>query len=121
GAFEPIAEAPDVGPSVDAIANGDPGLALWLEDREAGMRVTGFRFATRTRFGAVPKPLLVTGPEQLAPDRLAGFPGSSIRFEAERGLLLGPGSSAFLTDVDFADFELTLEVTAGAPSVVLRL
>ncbi len=122
GAFEPIAEAPDVGPSLDAIATGDPGLALWLEDGgEAGMRVAGFRFATRTRFGAVPKPLLVTGPEQLAPDRLAGFPGGSIRFEAERGLLLGPGASAFLTDVDFADFELSLDVTAGPPSVVLRL
>lgn len=121
GAFEPIAEAPNVGPSLDAIATGDPGLALWLEDgNEAGMRVAGFRFAARTRFGAVPKPLLVTGPEHLAPDRLAGFSGSSIRFDPERGLLLGSGASAFLTDVDFADFELTFEVTAGAPSIVLR-
>lgn len=122
GAFQPIADAPATGPSGDAIASGDSGLALWLDDRHgAGMSVTGFRFAARTRFDAVPKPLLVTGPEQLAPDRLAGFPGTSLRFEPERGLILGPGASAFLTDVTLADFELEVDVTAAAPSVVLRL
>jgi hypothetical protein len=122
GAFQPIAGAPSTGPTLDAIASGDPGLALWLEDRgEAGMNVTGFRFATRTRFDAVPKPLLVTGLEQLAPDRLAGSRASSLYFDPDRGLMLGPGASAFLTDVTFADLELEVDVTASAPSVVLRL
>jgi hypothetical protein len=120
GGFEAMADAPDKGPSLDAIANGDSGLALWLDDRgDAGMNITGFRFATRTRFGAVPKPLLVAGTEQLAPDRLA-IDGGSIRFEADRGLILGTGASAFLTDVDFADFEVQLDVTAAAPTIVLR-
>ena len=121
GGFEAIADAPEKGPALDAIASGDPGLALWLDDRnEAGMNVTGFRFATRTRFGAVPKPLLVAGTEQLAPDRLAGTPGSAISFDSARGLVLGTGASAFLTDVTFADFELQIDVTAAAPMVVLR-
>lgn len=121
GAFQIVADAPDEGPALDAVANGDPGLALWLEDRaEAGMYVTGFRFATRTRYGAVPKPLLVDGPGQLAPDRLAGIAGSSIRFDREEGLLMGPGASAFLTDVTFADFTLDVDVTAAAPTIVLR-
>lgn len=121
GAFQAIADAPDTGPVGDVIANGDSGLALWLDDRaEAGMYVTGYRFATRTRFAAVPKPLLVDGPGQLAPDRLAGFAGSSIRFDREQGLVMGPGASAFLTDVSFADFALDVDVTAAAPSIVLR-
>lgn len=121
GAFEPIADAPTTGPKTDAIANGDSGLALWLDDQgEAGMYVTGYRFATRTKYGAVPKPLLVEGPGQLAPDRLSGISGSSIRFERERGLVMGPGASAFLTDVSFADFALDVDVTAGPPSIVLR-
>jgi hypothetical protein len=128
GAFQPIADAPErggaqpaPGPTLDVIANGDQGLAVWLDDRvEAGMNLTGFRFATRSRFGAVPKPLLIAGPDQLAPDRLAGFPGSSIRFESERGLILGPGASAFLTDVTFASFELEIDVTAAAATIVLR-
>lgn len=121
GGFEAIADAPDKGPSLDVIASGDNGLALWLDDRaEAGMNVTGFRFATRSRFGAVPKPLLVSGTDQLAPDRLAGIAGSSISFEPSRGLVLGTGASAFLTDVTFADFELQVDVTAAAPMIVLR-
>jgi hypothetical protein len=121
GAFQTVADAPDGGPAGDVLANGDSGLALWLEDRaEAGMYVTGFRFATRSRYGAVPKPLLVDGPGQLAPDRLAGIAGSSIRFDRDQGLVMGPGASAFLTDVSFADFTLDVDVTAAAPSIVLR-
>lgn len=121
GAFQPIADSPDRGPSLTAITSGDPGLALWLDDRvEAGMNITGFRFATRSRFDAIPKPLLVTGPEQLAPDRLVGQPGSTLRFDDARGLLLNTGASAFLTDVTFAAFELSLDVTANAPSIVIR-
>ena len=122
GGFEPLANAPDPqkdsapGPRLDIIANGDSGLALWLDDRgDAGLNVTGFRFATRTRFGAVPKPLLVNGTEQLAPDRLAGTPGSSIQLDPARGLVLGSGASAFLSDVTFADFELEVDITAAAP------
>ena len=127
GGFEPMANAPDPkkdsapGPHLDVIANGDSGLALWLDDRgDAGLNVTGFRFATRTRYGAVPKPLLVNGTDQLAPDRLAGTPGSSIHFDPPRGLVLGTGASAYLTDVTFADFELAVDITAAAPSIVLR-
>ena len=54
------------------------------------------------------------------PDRLAGLPGSSITFDASRGLVLGTGASAFLTDVTFANFELQVDVTAAAPTIVIR-
>lgn len=120
GEFAPIDPAPDRGPTLDAIASGDSGLAVWLDESTEAMTISGFRFAARTRFDALPNPLLVSGTEQLAPDRLAGSPGSAIHFEPSRGLVLGPGASAFLTDVTFADFELEVDVTAAAPTIVLR-
>lgn len=130
GAFERIPDAPTTGPTcrvVDgkrqcpSVVNGDPGLALWLEDRDAaGMYLTGWRFAARTRFDTLRKPLLVDGPSGLAPDRLAGIAGSSIRFERGRGLLMGPGASAFVTDVTFGDVLVELDVVDAAPTVVLR-
>ena len=123
GSFEPIADATPAttsGPSLEAIGNGDPGLALWLDDDGHALDITGFRFATRSQYDPVPKPLLVAGTEHFVPDRLASATGSAIRFEPERGLVLGSGASAFLTDVTFADFELHLDVTGNAPTVVLR-
>lgn len=128
GAFQPIADAPPRGPRSTAIAAGDPGLALWLDDRadldenvsvEGSLYVRGYRFATRSRFGTVRNPLLVDGPSGLAPDRLAGTPGSSIRFVDGQGLELGPGASAFVTDVTFS--RVTVELDGdSAPYVVLR-
>ena len=119
-AFQPIPDAPANGPSSAAIANGDSGLALWLDDHIPGqLYVTGYRFAARTRYGAVRNPLLVDGTLGLAPDRVTGTPGSSIRFDERGGLELGPGASAFVTDVSYAD--VTVEVDAFAPpAIVLR-
>lgn len=122
--FQPIAGSPETGPRAPGIdgpaASGDSGLALWLDDREdLGMSVTGFRFATRTRYDVVPKPLLVSNLDQLAPDRLPTE--NTIRFEPERGLVLGDRASAFVTDVTFADFDAEVDVTAAPPSLVLRL
>lgn len=127
-AFQPMADAPQVGPTnedpaFDAIASGDSGLALWLANRGgAGLFVTGFRFATRTPFDLVPKQpaLLVQGPLGLAPDRVVGGTASAIAWTAERGLELLPGASAFVADLTFADFDAELDVTADAPVVVLR-
>ncbi len=127
GAFEPIANAPLRGPLTSAIASGDSGLALWLDGRSEDDAVTldgqlyvrGYRFATRSRYGRVKNPLLVEGPFGLAPDRLAGAPGSSLTFIDGRGLELGPGASAFVTDVTYADVIIELD---GVPSplIVLR-
>lgn len=127
-AFQPIADAPREGPTnedpaYDAIASGDSGLALWLGNRGgAGLFVTGFRFATRTPFDLVPKqpPLLVQGPVGLAPDRVVGGTASAIAWTPERGLELLPGASAFVADLTFADFDAEIDVTGGAPVVVLR-
>jgi hypothetical protein len=131
GAFQPIPDAPTQGPDGTAIASGDPGLALWLDNRaespidhklvelENQLYVRGYRFATRSRFGTVRNPLLVDGTSGLAPDRIAGTPGSSIHFIEGRGLELGPGASAFVTDVTFS--RVTIELDGGAPPyVVLR-
>jgi hypothetical protein len=84
------------------------------------MYVNGWRFAARTRFDLVPSALLVNGPGELAPDRFVGGANASIRFDANRGLVLGDGASAFLTDVTFADFSLEVDVVGAAPSVILR-
>lgn len=121
GIFQPIADAPASGPSSTAIANGDDGLALWLEDRggDSGMYVTGYRFDARTRYAEVP-PLLVGNPVGLAPDRLAGQPGGAIAFDPTTGLTVGPGASAFVTDVTFADFTADVEVGLAPPEIVLR-
>lgn len=127
GAFQQIRDAPEKGPKNHGIANGDSGLALWLEEQEnpspngapAGMYVWGYRFASRTPFDTVPSPLLVNGTSELAPDRYVGL-SSAIRFEPERGLVLGAGASAFLTDVTFADFSVELDVTGEPPAVILR-
>ena len=121
-AFEDLPDAPGTGPALTAIANGDPGLALWLEDRgAAGLNISGFRFATRTPYDAVPASLLVDGPAPLVPDRLTTTAdGARLRFDARLGLLLTANATAFLPDLTFADFDLDVDVTAAPASVVLR-
>ena len=129
GAFQPIPDAPTRGPRGTAIASGDPGLALWLDDRAddphedvllvSQLYVRGYRFGTRSRFGTVRNPLLVDSPFGLAPDRVVGTPGSSIRFVDGRGLELGPGASAFVTDVTFARVNVVID-GGDTPYVVLR-
>lgn len=130
GAFQPIADAPTRGPRGAAIASGDSGLALWLDDRrddderellpDGQLNVRGYRFATRSRFGTVRNPLLIDSPLGLAPDRLVGTPGSSIRYVDGSGLELGPGASAFVTDVTFKNVNVLIDGGASAPYVVLR-
>ncbi|MDB5213708.1 MAG: Rhs family protein [Myxococcaceae bacterium] len=129
GAFQPIADAPTRGPRGTAIASGDRGLALWLDDRapdpdedvvlDGQLNVRGYRFDTRSRFGTVRNPLLVDSTAGLAPDRLSGTPGSSIRFVDGKGLELGPGASAFVTDLTFSGVAIDLD-NGDAPYVVLR-
>lgn len=118
GAFQAF-DAPADGPALTT-ANGDSGLALWLQDRTTALSVTGFRFASKTRFDTIPSPLLVTGTDFFAPDRLVGVASSPIQFDPNKGLVLGAGASAFLTDVTLADFALDLDVTESPPVVVLR-
>jgi hypothetical protein len=129
GAFQPIADAPSRGPRGTAIASGDSGLALWLDDRRDSdesmvfdtpqLYVRGYRFDTRSRFGTVRNPLLVEGIAGVAPDRVTGTPGSSINFIAGKGLELGPGASAFVTDLTFD--KVTIDLDGGdTPYVVLR-
>lgn len=115
--FQPILDAPANGPSVSSIANGDDGLALWLDNSVAGqLHVAGYRFATRSRYGVVRTPLLMDGPAGLAPDRIAR---GSLRFDATKGLQLAAGASAFVTDVSYAGVDVDLEFS-GTTVVVLR-
>ena len=118
-AFQPIANAPSVGPSTTAITNGDSGLALWLDDSSTSqLFVTGYRFDTQSRFGSPPGPFLTENMTGLAPDRIAGRADSAIRFDDE-GLHLGSGASAFVTDTTFADVSASIDTT-GATAIVLR-
>lgn len=124
GAFVALDRAPAGGPELEAIDNGDPGLALWVtKQSDVAYAVTGFRFAAHTPFEAVRSPLLEVGPLSLAPDRLVsgggGAGSSTIRFD-ERGVVLEPGASVFVTNVSFADFTLDVDITGAAPIVVVR-
>jgi hypothetical protein len=123
GVFQRILDAPIDGPRSDVIANGDDGLALWFEERggTAGMYVQGYRFDAKTEYAELP-PMLAgePSPAYLAPDRLANRPGSSITYDPAVGLLVGPGASAFLTDVTYADFTVDVDVVQAAPEIVLR-
>jgi hypothetical protein len=125
GAFQPISDAPQPAPAdrpqMAAIASGDEGLALWLDARiEGQLYVNGYRFATRSRFGNVQNPMLLDSPAGLAPDRLTGTPGSSVRFVPGGGLELGPGASAFVTDLTYADVTVEVDGGGAAPLIVLR-
>ena len=129
GAFQPIADAPARGPRGTAFASGDNGLALWLDDRTdldesmefntPQLYVRGYRFDTRSRFGTVRNALLVEDTGGMAPDRVSGTPGSSIRFTDGKGLELGPGASAFVTDLTFGAVSIDLD-RGDTPYVVLR-
>ncbi len=121
--FQPIADAPEPAsyptPGGPGIVNGDNGLALWLDDTVPNqLFVRGYRFATRSRFGAVPAHLLIESTSGLAPDRIAGTPGSSIHFDPMTGLELGLGASAFVTDVTYAN--VSAEIAGSSAAIVLR-
>ena len=123
GAFQQLLDAPEPvlgsgGPATASIAAPDPGLAIWLEDRPDGSYVRAYRHGSRGPYASVPRPLLVKDEMSLAPDRLPSR--DAYRFELERGLLLGPGASAFLPDVTFAKVTIELRVTATTPIVILR-
>ena len=123
GAFQQLLDAPDPvpgsgGPTSASFVAPDPGLAVWLEDRADGSFLRAFRHGVRGPYAPVPRPLLVKDETFLAPDRLPSR--DAYRFELERGLLLGPGASAFLPDVTFAKVSVELRVTAAAPVVVIR-
>lgn len=132
GTFKPISDGPfgtrvltdgtriANGPVGSAIANGDSGLALWLDDRAGAMFLRGYRFDTRSAYGAAPNPMLVESTIGLAPDRLAGLPGSSISFTKGRGLEMREGASAFVTDLTFADVNVDVDFVDQAAAVVLR-
>jgi hypothetical protein len=116
GATSPI--GPSTSSTSSSISSPDRGLALWL-DRD---RLVGLRFDTTGPFTTLARPLLHDDVAHLAPDRLvtAATPERA-RFDATGGLTLGKDVTAFVTDLTFGDFELTLETDPDrAPSVVLR-
>jgi hypothetical protein len=112
------------GPSRSAIVSPDPGLAAWLGDDDGNAALFGLRFDTRSPYttDSVRGPLLANDTAFLAPDRLVTLaPGAPISFDGDKGLVLSPLASAFVTDSTFASFTLDLAITPGAaPILVLR-
>ena len=123
GAFQQLLDAPEAsagasGPRGGALAAPDPGLAVWLEDRDDTTSLRAFRHGSRGAYAPVPRPLLVKDEGTLAPDRAASR--GDLRFDVTRGLLLREGASVFLPDVTFTAVTIELRVTAASPLVVLR-
>ncbi len=132
GAFVPFLEATSAdgstlanGPSVDAVTTSpDSGLALWLENSgaEAG-KVVGLRFDSRGSYSTDVGSLLDSAtPKSLAPDRLPSATkdasGSTLTVDAVTGLSLTNTAAVVLTDANFADFSLDLDMTATPSDTV---
>lgn len=123
GAFQQLLDAPEPtlgagGPRGAALAAPEPGLAVWLDDRDDTSVLRAFRHGSRGAYAPVPRPQLVKDEGTLAPDRAPSR--GELRFDVTRGLLLREGASVFLPDVTFAAVTLELRVTAASPLVVLR-
>jgi len=106
------------GPSAatSPIASPERGLAMWLD----GGTVTGVRFASTTPYATFTGPLLVADTSWIVPDGLV-LPGATtaIRFDAQLGLVLAPGASAYVADVTYAGLTLDFDSPSGEPPLVV--
>jgi hypothetical protein len=117
GMFGTVDVLDDVLATVDApTSSPDPGLAMWLDAN--AMQLTLLRFDTRNPYSSLPGPLLVSGTQETAPDRLGAFP-----FDIDQGGLTlqpgTPGEAIFVTDRSYADVEVQLTAQTGAPALVV--
>jgi hypothetical protein len=117
GAFVALAVLDDTPARVgDATTSPDPGLALWLD--AASSAVTALRFDPRGPYSTLPQPILVSDPRETAPDRLAS--SGVISFDtALGGLVLAPGSTAFVTDRTYGDVSVDVAAPTGEPAVIV--
>jgi len=120
GRFEEPAEIPEQGPDPDlppplAV---DPGAFVWLE-RAGGGALRGFRHDVRGPYARDLAPLLLAGREHVAPSRFpSGVSKSGIEYSAGGLGLAGSQSLAVVADTTYADLDLALTMTSGAPPVV---
>jgi hypothetical protein len=100
-------------------ATADPGLAMWLDGTT--WNVSALRFDTRGRYSTLGGPLLVSDTSNLAPDPLAatGTTGAATFDPSAGELSLDLGASAFVTDRDYADVRVDVNV-AHRTILVLR-
>jgi hypothetical protein len=117
GAFVALGALDATPPDLSAsTATGDPGLAMWLDGTT--WNVSALRFDTRGRYSTLGGPLLVTDTSNLAPDPLATTGAAA--FDPSAGdLALDLGASAFVTDRDYADVRVDVDI-AGGTILVLR-
>jgi hypothetical protein len=102
----------------DATCSPDPGLAMWLDP--STQLLTALRFDTRNEYSTLPSDLLVSGTEEMAPDRLAlngvvFFDTQSLEGELD----LGFGDSAFVTDRTYADVAIDVTMPSTQPALVV--
>jgi hypothetical protein len=115
GSFTAFGVLDDV-PATVSVAGGapDPGLALWLDGNHNAL--TLLRYGTLGPYSSLPGPLLVTGPDETAPDRLDG-----VAWNVDEGLVLdagSPGAAAFVTDRTYADVAIDVTAPTGEPALV---
>ncbi len=115
GALEVLDPSP--GAIGDTACTPDPGLAMWLDP---GARLRLLRFDTRNAYSTLPADLLVSGPGEMAPDRLAL--GGVVAFDtqsSEGELDLGPGDAAFVTDRTYGDVAIDVTMPTTLPALVV--
>ncbi|MBI3205045.1 MAG: hypothetical protein HYZ29_26140 [Myxococcales bacterium] len=120
GRFEEPAERPEQGPDPDLPApiGVDPGAFVWLERAGVGA-LRGFRHDVRGVFARDLAPLLLAGREHMAPNKFpSGVSKSGVEYSAGGLGLAGVESRAVVADTTYADVDLAITMTSGAPPVV---
>jgi hypothetical protein len=110
----------DAQPAVvgEATCSPDAGLAMWLDPTT--MSLTLLRFDTRNAYSTLPTDLLVTGPDEMAPDRLALAGTLAFDTQSSAGQLdLGPGDAAFVTDRTYLDVAIDVSMPTALPALVV--
>jgi hypothetical protein len=106
------------GRTIASAASPDPGTALWLDANDpANPRLAALRFDARGDYSTLDGPLLLSGTNDIAPDRVPA-PGV-VSFDPTAGLTLAPGASAFVTDRTYADVRVDVDAPDGEPALLV--
>ncbi len=103
----------------------DPDAFVWLDDSGERTELVGLRLGTRNRYASdaglvlLSDPLDPSRPRYLAPARPAG---DSVSYNGALSLRPSPtggSTSVLITDAEYTDFTLTIQLVSGPPPIVV--